>query len=107
MTPENNLEITGNISQHSSAELLAEVCIAKLSGTLRLSNEKKKAVIYFDCGTVVYSVSNARADRLFEVLLNENVIPKEDLVKIEGFTHDLHLAKNIVEQNLLPQSFSV
>ncbi|NNF00325.1 MAG: DnaJ domain-containing protein [Pyrinomonadaceae bacterium] len=103
MTSENDLEITGKLSQHSSAELLIEVYLSKLSGTLRLSNEKRKAVVYFDEGKVVYSVSNSRTNRLFEVLLQENVIPKEKLVEIEGFTHDLHLAKNIVGQGLLPQ----
>lgn len=103
MTSENNLEISGSLDQHSSAEVLVEVYLAELSGTLRLSDDKKKTVVYFDEGKPVYAVSNARSNRLFEVVLNEGVIPKEELVKIEGFTHDLHLAKNIVEQGILPQ----
>ena len=103
MDSQNKLEINGQISKHSCAELFAEISQAKFSGSMRLSKRKEKIITYFENGEVVFAVSNARKHRLFEILLNENAIPKEKLVSIEGFIHDLHLAKKLVEEELLTQ----
>ena len=101
MDSQNNLEIDGQISRHSCAELFAEISQAKFSGSVRLSKEKQKVITYFEQGAVVFAVSNSRKHRLFEILLNENTVCKEKLVSIEGFIHDLHLAKKLVEEELL------
>ncbi len=101
MSSQNQLEIEGTIQKYVCAEIFAEIFQAKFSGSLRLSNDALKVNAYFDEGKVVFAVSNSKKHRLFEILLSENAIPKEKIVEIEGFTHDLHLAKKLVEENLL------
>ncbi len=100
MTATNNLEISGILIRNPLSELFVEIAQLKLNGSLRISNEQKKIIVYFDKGKVVFAVSNSRKHRLFEVLLNQNQISKETLTKIENFTNDLYLAKSLVQQNI-------
>lgn len=100
MTAANNLEINGNLSKHSLAELLTEISPARLNGSLRLSCESQKTVFYFDAGEVVFAVSNARAFRLFEILLRENKIDRERLLEISDFTNDFLLGQNLLKNKL-------
>ena len=104
MDIQNTLEFSGAIAKHTCAELFAEISQAKISGSLRLSRGKEKIIAYFESGDVVFAVSNSRDHRLFEILLSEGVVPEEKLVKIDGFIHDLHLAKEIVAQELVTQN---
>lgn len=97
MNSSNNLEIIGNLRQNSLAELFVEIAQAKLNGSLRVSDLTQKAVIYFDAGDTIFAVSNARAFRLFEMLLRENKITKDDLLKIADFTNDLTLSRALIE----------
>lgn len=100
MTSPNNLEIKGNLREHPLAELLIETSQVRLNGSLRLNNESQKTVVYFDAGEVVFAVSNARAFRLFEILLRENKITKELLVKFSDFTNDFLFAQNLLKNKL-------
>ena len=100
MTAQNNLEINGNLSRHPVAELLVEIAQTDLSGSLRVSQNEQKIVVYFEKGYVVFAASNSRKHRLFEILLNQNQITKENLGKIENFTNDFFLAKELVEKKL-------
>src|SRR5687767_2047398 len=50
MTAQNNLEQYGNFTAHPFAELLVEIAQAKFSGSLRVSHETQKAIIYFRKG---------------------------------------------------------
>ena len=103
MNSENKLEIKGKLTAHSSAELLNEIAQAGLSGSLRLSNEKQKVIVYFDEGKIVFAVSNSREHRLFEILLREKLISKEQLTKIEGFAKDIQLTKTLADENTFPK----
>ena len=99
MNPKNKLDIKDKLKAHTVAELLNEISQANLSGSLRASQDKSKAVVYFKKGEVVFAVSNAREHRLFEILLREDAIKEKELVAIEGFTKDLHLAKTLRESD--------
>lgn len=101
MTPQNNLELNGNLHDHPLAELLVEISQACLNGSLRLASEEHKAIIYFDAGDVVFAVSNARQHRLFNILIRENKISSEQLTEIGNFTNDLELRNLLIEKNLL------
>jgi len=103
MTSPNNLEIYGNLSEHPLAELLVEIRQIRLNGSLRLDNGRQKAVIYFDAGDVVFAVSNSRQHRLYELLLRENIVGKQQLLDISDFTDDLALSENLLKNNLLKQ----
>lgn len=78
-----------------------EAAEARLSGSFRLSQEAKKAVVYVREGKPVFAVSNQREHRLFEVLLKRNLIPNEDLTQIKDFTNDMVLAKEIIAREII------
>ncbi len=101
MTSPNHLEINGNLSEYPLAELLVEVQQALLNGSLRLANGEQKAIIYFDVGNVVFVVSNSRQHRLYELLLRENIVTKQQLLAFSDFTDDMALSRNLVKTNLL------
>ena len=101
MSSPNNLEINGNLSEHPLAELLVEVQQARLNGSLRLANGGQKVIIYFDAGDVVFAVSNSRRHRLYELLLRENIVSKQQLLTITDFTDDLALSENLLKNDLL------
>ena len=100
MTSLNNLDICGNLREHPLAELLTEISQIKLNGSLRVADSAQKTIVYLDAGDVVFAVSNARAFRLYEMLLRENKITKEELVKIADFTNDLALREYLLKNNL-------
>lgn len=101
MTAPNNLDLTGNFQTHPFAELTAEIAEAQLDGSLRLSRENQKIVVYFNAGEIVFAVSNARSARLFEILLRENRIDENLLSEIPNYAADLEFAKFLVEKKLL------
>lgn len=95
MTPQKTLDLKGNFRKHPFAELLVEITQAKLTGSLRLSRETQKTIIYFNNGQVVYAVSNARALRLFSILLGQNKIDKQILAKHPDFANDIEFAASL------------
>lgn len=103
MSTNNELNIRGNLLRHLPVEILVEVLQTKLKGSLRLTNKEQKAIIYIESGKVVFAVSNMREHRLFQILLDEKQIQKQELVKFESFTNDLYLAKNLVDKNHFTQ----
>ena len=104
MSSENNLEIKGNLSEHSLTELLVEILKLRLNGSLRIEHEIQKTVIYFDAGDVVFAVSNARQHRLYEILLRENIVTKEHLAAVNDFTNDFILCKNLLKTEVLSKT---
>ena len=100
MDSQKNLEINGKLFDHPLAELLVEIRHLRLNGSLRISNDAQKAVIYFDAGDVVFAVSNLRSLRLYEILLLENKISKEQLVVLPDFTNDFALSASLLKEKM-------
>jgi hypothetical protein len=101
MTAQNELDHNGILRLHPLAELLVEIGQARLNGSLRLANAEHKIMIYFNSGEVIYAISNARAFRLFDILLRKNKIDKEFLTSNPNFTNDLELAKSLALKGIL------
>lgn len=101
MTPQSELEIKGTFFAHPFAELLVEIAQGRVDGSLRLTDQEKKCVVYFKGGRVVFAVSNARSTRLFDTLLRREKLKKEDLVQIPNFENDFELASFLQEKSLL------
>ncbi|MGI8494213.1 MAG: J domain-containing protein [Pyrinomonadaceae bacterium] len=101
MTSQSNLEIKGYLKTNPLAELLAETSDTNLNGSLRLSNEDQKIVVYLSAGVPVFAVSNARRHRLFETLLKNEKISKQQMVEIPNFTNDIELAETLKSKELL------
>ncbi len=98
MSSPNHLEINGNLTVHPLAELLVEILQSRLNGSLRLSHHDSKTIIYFRNGETVFAVSNQRRHRIFELLLEAEMMTKQQIVEIPEFTNDLVLAKTLQEK---------
>lgn len=101
MTSQTNLEIKGYLKLNPLAELLAETSDTNLNGSFRLSNEDQKIVVYLSAGVPVFAVSNARQHRLFETLLKNEKISKQQLAEIPNFTNDIELAEILKSKKML------
>ncbi len=95
MSSPKTLEINGNLMAHPPAELLVEILQSRFDGSLRLGHHNSKTIIYVRGGEVVFAVSNQRQHRIFEILLQEAAITKQQLVEITEFTNDFVLAKEL------------
>ena len=104
MTDQKNLEVNGNILDHSTAEIMAEISQSRLSGALRLSRAEQKAVIYFDGGTVVFAASNSRHHRLFHILLCEEKLVPSQLSAIPNFASDQELKLNLLKTEIFTET---
>jgi len=104
MASQNNLEIKGNLREHPLAELLVEILQIRLNGSLRIEHETQKVVIYFDASDIVFAVSNSRQHRLYEILLRENKVTKEQLISISDFTSDFALSENLLKNKLVSKA---
>ncbi len=104
MTPQTELELKGNFLTHPFAELVTEICQAKLSGSLRLSNKDQKCILYFTDGRLPFAVSNARSSRLFDILIRRNRLTREDLAPIPNFSSDFELTAYLQKTNFLNKS---
>ena len=60
--------MNGQLSEHPLAELISEIAAKNLSGALRITRGRVKAVVYFEAGTLTYATANLRAYRLSEYL---------------------------------------
>jgi curved DNA-binding protein CbpA len=85
----------GQLAEHPLAELIREINRARLSGALRLSHDRAKAVIYFDSGELILAASNVRAHRLREALKRYG-LTEEDLSIYESALTDEELAGQIL-----------
>ncbi|MEP6944717.1 MAG: tetratricopeptide repeat protein [Acidobacteriota bacterium] len=101
MTPQNQLSVEGNFYEHPFAELVAEISHATLDGSLRLSHGEQKCVVYFKRGKIAFAVSNSRASRLVERVLEHKRFSKEDLAGIENIANDVEFADGLVNKNLI------
>jgi curved DNA-binding protein CbpA len=101
MTTPGNTEIKGTLQDAPLVELLAETSQARLSGSFRFAHIDEKAIIYLQNGRVVFAVANRREHRLFEILLRQNLITKEQLTEKGDFTNDLALAQSLLTENIL------
>jgi tetratricopeptide (TPR) repeat protein len=96
MSAKNNLELQGTLSAYPAAELVVEISCAGLSGSLKLSNGEKKAIFYFESGQLVFAVSNERAFRLAELLLERDIIDNQFLAENRTIANDLQLSELLV-----------
>ncbi len=90
----------GQLSDHPLAELVHEVSLKHLSGTLRLQHESVKAAIYFDQGEVIYAASNLRELRLVEYLKKHGLVAELE-VSASGNRSDVSLAATLVASGVV------
>ncbi|MFT3746220.1 MAG: DnaJ domain-containing protein [Pyrinomonadaceae bacterium] len=106
MTPQSELETKGTFYKHPFPELLVEIAQAGLTGSMRVEKNETKCVVYFKAGQLVFAVSNARSTRIFDILLRNGKLRKEDLVQIPNFSNDFELIKFLVGKSILTDAES-
>ena len=67
----------GNLAEIGFCEILAELCRARETGVLRLSGGGAEKSVYLQGGSIVFAASKDPDDRLGELLLNREVIRRE------------------------------
>ncbi|NOT46430.1 MAG: DnaJ domain-containing protein [Acidobacteria bacterium] len=101
MTPQNPLDHKGSFKVNPFAELLVEIGQAKLGGSMRLSHGESRSIIYFRDGDVVFGVSNARGNRLLNILLDSKRIEQSRLSGLPQCANDVEFATMLVRENVL------
>ena len=92
----------GQLSERPLAELVREISLKDLSGTLRLQHESVKAALYFDNGEIIYAASNLRELRLAEYLKKQGLVSAQEL-SASGNRADLTLAAALVGKGVIDQ----
>jgi curved DNA-binding protein CbpA len=92
----------GKLSERPLAELVREIYLKDLSGTLRLQHESVKAALYFDHGEIIYAASNLRELRLAEYLKKQGLVSAQEL-SASGNHSDLTLATALVSRGVIDQ----
>jgi curved DNA-binding protein CbpA len=93
----------GKLTEQPLAELIREISIKALSGTLRLESERMQTAVYFDKGQLLYAASNLRTLRLREYLVKRGLISQKDQAKLANGLPDLALAEALVNDGTLRQ----
>jgi len=93
----------GQLAQNPLAELIREIVAAELSGAVRLSKERARAVVYFLDGRLVFAASNLRAHRLLEVL-QRNGFSREQLEQVPASTSEADIVAALLNSGTLTQA---
>lgn len=97
----------GQLEQNPAAELIREIVAKGLSGALRLSHDRAKAVIYFEDGCVIFAASNLRAHRLSEVLKRNKILSDAQLADLPAQATDDELSALLLKsERLMPAALS-
>jgi DnaJ-domain-containing protein 1 len=103
-TPEPGPTLTpmnGQLSEQPFAELIREITAKRMSGRLRVQQNRVAVVSYFRGGVFLYAAANVRSLRLQEYLTKLKVIEGLDLKDVAENRSDLQLASVLVENNLI------
>ncbi|MCM3906211.1 MAG: DnaJ domain-containing protein [Pyrinomonadaceae bacterium] len=90
----------GQLSDRPLAELVHEICLKDLSGTVRLEHESVKAAVYFEKGQIIYAASNLRELRLKEYLKKQGLVPEHEL-SASGNRSDVTLAAALINKGVI------
>ena len=90
--------MNGQLHENPLPELIREILIKKLSGRLKIENNKIKVAIYFRTSKLLYAASNVRTLRLAEYLVKSQILTRDDLKYIGHNIDDFQLAKLLITE---------
>ena len=93
----------GKLTDQPLAELIRELSIKGLSGTLRLEHDRVQTAVYFDQGQLIYAASNLRTLRLREYLSKRGLISERESAGLNNNLSDLDLAASLAAAGTLRQ----
>ena len=93
----------GKLLEHPLAELIREISVKDLSGSLRLEYERAQTAVYFDQGQLIYAASNLKTLRLREYLGKRNLVSETEQGRLDKNLSDLDLAQALASNGTLRQ----
>ena len=93
--------MNGQLNEQPLAELIREILLHRLAGTMRLSRESAKAALYFEAGEVIYAASNLKELRLSEYVKKQGFVSEEQLQAAGNNRSDLALVAALTQRGLL------
>lgn len=93
----------GKLTEQPLAELIREISVKGLSGTLRLDHERKQTAVYFDNGQLIYAASNLRTLRLREYVGKRGLVSEAEHARLNNNLSDLDLAAALAAAGTLRQ----
>ena len=93
--------MNGQLAQQPPVELVKEISLKGLSGTLRLHREQVKVAVYFEAGRVIYAASNLRELRIGEYLKKQGLASEENLAALGNNRSDLALVSQLCANGTL------
>lgn len=93
----------GKLTDQPLAELIREISIKGLSGTLRLEQDSARTAIYFEDGSLIFAASNLRTLRLSAYLAKRDLVTKKQLESIADKGSDLSMAAALRANRTLTQ----
>ncbi len=93
--------MNGQLSEHPLAELISEIAAKNLSGALRITRERVKAVVYFEAGKLTYATANLRAYRLSEYLRKRDLVSRKEIAEAKQAQSDFALASALLADGVL------
>lgn len=93
----------GKLTLQPLAELIREISIKGLSGSLRLRHERVQTAVYFDNGQLIYAASNLRTLRLREYLSKRGLISETECNRLDSNLSDLDLAAALAAKGTFRQ----
>ena len=93
--------MNGQLSEQPLAELIREISAKKLSGRLRVQQNRIVVVAYFREGEFLYAAANIRTLRLREYLIKLDLLSEQKLDSFPEKGSDLQLAAALVAGNLI------
>ena len=93
----------GKLTEQPLAELIREITVKGLSGTLRLEHGSVQTAVYFDKGRLIYATANLRTLRLREYLSKRGLVSEKEQAKLDNNLSDLGLAETLAATGTLRQ----
>src|SRR5688572_24321268 len=84
--------MNGQLSEQPLAELFREISAKKLSGRLRVQQNRIVVAAYFRNGEFLYAAANIRTLRLREYLIKLDLVSEQTLGSVGEKSSDLQLA---------------
>lgn len=94
----------GTLNDQPLVELIREIFLKGLSGTLRLEHDRAKTAVYFEEGQIVFAASNLRTLRLRDYVKNRVLEPEKKLAGIDASLSDPQLAAALCANGALQQA---
>lgn len=93
--------MNGQLSEQPVAEIFREIGTKFLSGRLRLEQQRIRVAVYFKNGDFLYAASNVRSFRLREYVVKSNLVPEQELARLDDKSSDFEFATALSTKNLL------